>query len=836
MKKLIYVLLASCLPLLATAVPITREQASVIAARHFGASTSSALRSAVAPQLAYTAYDADSVPALYVYNQGSGQGFVVVSGDDASANSVVGYTDSGTFDATSIPDGLQFWLAGCKQGIAQLRATTTSATTTSTTASLRSTSASYTAVSPLLKTQWNQLEPYNYLTPILSLSDGSKVHAPTGCVATAIAQIMYYYRYPAAPTEAVPDYSGLEMSAKATAALSDSLRWNDMRTTYSGNESDNSASAYAVSALMVQIGMSVNMDYDTSGSGAYNTGIRDAIISYFGYDSLMQRVSRADYQLAQWLQMLHGQLEQARPVLYVGSSSGGGHAFVLDGCDSNGLFHINWGWGGQCDGYFDVTLCQTGTTTGTGASTTDDGYGLNQAAFLNFIPNDKIDNSAPSTFDIRFSNGGYNNSIAARRSETGAFSSITFHYSIFNEEEGLAGVFDGYLGFGYFSGDSLVVLYQQTTDTLILGQDTCKWSFKPKLYLPAGTYDLVPLYRLYGETQWQVVPEASHYVIRAVATATKLTLSMLDYKLDGSFTISGSQLTKYRETVDVTVNNTGSMEYYNRFYLMVNTSREMPSGYTALTGTTVAAGGSKQFSMNFIPDVAGLYYLWLLDASGNTLYYDSVDIADRGDVDVQMIALSANSGSKKKVVGGYYYGVVETHEAVITMVIQNRGDYYEGNLVLYYCNAASQYATTYKDQYIKMDAGQTDTFTFVLDNLADTTLYNAFLPSDGDITGLTELNYYSSVNNTAPRSQDHGIKFYMQKSGNSVVSISSASALLLYEKDGQLVISTPAAMQVRIFDAQGRLCRMPLLNEGINTIAGLQPGIYMVNGQKVVMK
>ncbi len=213
-----------------------------------------------------------------------------------------------------------------------------------------------TSVAPLLTTAWNQSEPYNNLCP----NDSKGKHYPSGCVATALAQILYYHQYPTTG-KGQKQYSfqpsdGIGQLLSANFGET-TYQWSMMKDVYaSGNYSDEEATA--VATLMLHCGVAVEMQYTPTGSGAYSKEARVGMITYFGYHPNMGIAYRAYYSQKEWMNMLYSEINLNRPVYYAGSdASRGGHAFVIDGYAQDGMVHVNWGWGPTGgDGYYDIAL------------------------------------------------------------------------------------------------------------------------------------------------------------------------------------------------------------------------------------------------------------------------------------------------------------------------------------------------------------------------------------------------------------------------------------------------------------------------------------------------
>ena len=311
--------------------------------------------------------------SYHVFNLGSNDGFVIVSGDDC-ADDILGYADSGTFDAENMPDNLKAWLQGYAEQIALLKAG--SAKVSKSRAATRG-SESWSKISPLLKSKWNQNDPYNQQVP---LKDGKR--CVTGCVATSMAQVMYYwYKTEGFEAELKNDIPAsyefdtyitlLKLTAPAT------FDWSNMTDTYGSSSTDKEKDA--VAKLMKYCGYSVMMRYGLSGEGgssAHGSEIAPALTDYFDYKSA-RCLERPHYSYEDWQEVVYADLAASRPVIMNGLSAGGGHSFVCDGYDEDDYFHFNWGWSGKSDGYYKLALCNP-KDQGIGGSTTTDGYYMRQ--------------------------------------------------------------------------------------------------------------------------------------------------------------------------------------------------------------------------------------------------------------------------------------------------------------------------------------------------------------------------------------------------------------------------------------------------------------------------
>ena len=266
------------------------------------------------------------------YQQG---GFVIVSNDDTNAP-VVGYSEQ---EANLDAPELLWYLNAANQALLSRTASATA-------------SENKEPIEPLLKTLWGQDTPYNNLCP--TERENTNVIYPTGCVATAMAQVMYYHQYPEKGTGNITySFQDRILSADFNNTY---YQWRLMTPTYKkGQYSDESA--LAVATLMYQCGVSIKMQYNVGGSGAFSYNAATALRKNFGYHENLQIHYRDYYTAKEWINKVYNELKAGRPIIYTGvDENNGGHCFVVDGYDQNNFVHVNWGWDGMNDGYYDIAL------------------------------------------------------------------------------------------------------------------------------------------------------------------------------------------------------------------------------------------------------------------------------------------------------------------------------------------------------------------------------------------------------------------------------------------------------------------------------------------------
>lgn len=461
-----------------------------------------ALRQSAAPAL--TVNDPEGRPALYV------MGNSVILSADSEAMPLIGIADS-QFDPANVPPAMQEMLEGYADEIGQLRAGLTAAV------AAPSRAADLAAVEPLCPTIWDQGAPYNAFCPVI---DGVK--APTGCVATAIAQVLYTYKYPERLTSDI-SYAKEGNSYKLTAAECGDFGWSDMKQTYGAADD-----ATPVARLMQACGYAASMGYKAQVSAANMGVLMSGLINYFDYDRTMRLESRDWYTLGDWQQIIWDELSKGYPVCYTGSApAGGAHAFVVDGYKSDGYFHLNWGWGGQGNGYF---LLSALNPSSQGIGGYAGGYNKSQQAIIGIRPGlntpeseinpefaimGAVNFAAGKTGNwIQGSGNVYNPSLAFTKEATLVYELTatgnggTKYYATTNVPA---------KAYGYFERSELVLYIMIPTD------------------VPAGTYDMRPM---------TYVPSTGKYYPARVSPTEVMTC-----------TVSGGNVSFSKQTADIKAEN-----------------------------------------------------------------------------------------------------------------------------------------------------------------------------------------------------------------------------------------------------------------------------------------
>ncbi len=421
------------------------------------------------------------VNGLYVFNVDDNNGFVIVSNDDRTVP-ILGFSESGSFNPDDMPCNMRAWLQGYADEIAWLAE---HGQTTSSLKKARQKAGSHStaAIAPLTSTTWNQGTPYNNLCP--KYKGTSK--AATGCVATAMAQVMKYHEWPTSSKRTIPAYTtgsyGISMSALPITTFD----WANMKDSYSGSYTSDQATA--VATLMQYCGCSVQMDYGPE-SGSNTDMVASALKTYFGYKSTTKYVVRSYYTYANWTDLIYHEIAHARPVVYGGASSGGGHEFVCDGYKyENGtdFFHINWGWGGMSDDYFVLSALDP-DQQGIGGSTSSDGFHYGQDAVIGIqksTDTGTIANIPSNNVNLTMNSMTLNSTTAFVNTSVSVTLNITNNSTDDYDGDLWIGIKDDEDYYGILEGNSFLIPAGQTKDCDISFTPTWTGTFNLVLFLPS---------------------------------------------------------------------------------------------------------------------------------------------------------------------------------------------------------------------------------------------------------------------------------------------------------------------------------------------------------------
>lgn len=492
---------------------------------------------------------------IYVFN--SENGFVVISADDAFP-AVLAYSTGSPYDASMAPPAM-------KEMLEAYHHTVTSTVKTRFSVPTRA------DIAPLIQTQWDQEEPYNLLTPN---------NYPTGCVATATAQIMYYHKWP------------------------ETFDWDKMKTTYTSTDTGDAVNA--VAKLMADVGEKVFMEYGDDESSARFIDACEALRYDFGYSETTEFVERECYTAQAWEELLYNELVAKRPVLFGAQSMPqtgiqGGHAFIIDGYavkDGVGYFHVNWGWGGSSDDYFLISVLNPKYQY-TGGHAGSSGYSFYQNATIGIQPAttsmEKTTRYYSDCCYISDDKGSY-----TRSSTSVDFPKLTINFGIINlakPEE--ARRYDLAIAL-YKDRDLVKILKQATWKELDDTNKPLDYKGGYSIYfnnvsfgkdLANGTYQIRVLSRETGKTDWAwAMGAACRYVELTIMDNTMTTAT---YGNDEEFEDAENEFTV--NSVDVS----GSKKVGEPLTLTINvTNKHMPSNSPIfLWGNASVSEGADKYQL-----------------------------------------------------------------------------------------------------------------------------------------------------------------------------------------------------------------------------------------------
>ena len=429
----------------------------------------------------------------YVFNLKNSKGYIIVTADDACFP-ILAYSTESKFDSNNLPIQLDKMLFHRAKEIAYIKEQSFEANNEIKQAwknienpNVATRTERTEGVNPLLTTKWDQSPFYNDLCPY---DIQEKEKAVTGCVATAMAQVMKYHNYPKTG-QGIYTYIHDKYGRLGADFSSTTYNWANMPNTI------NNANI-AVATLMYHCGVSLDMNYGISkngGSSAVTSQVATALQKYFNYVSTIKYVENKNYSQAEWIKLLRSELDAKRPMQYRGSGTGGGHSFVCDGYDDNNFFHFNWGWGGSSDGFFNLNALNPGSL-GIGGGT--GGFNSGQGALIGIQP------PAPSTVPV--TSLQLNKKLTINPSPIGFGNDVTVTFNIANR------------GTTQFQGDYAVALFDSKNEFVsfigeISANRTLNAGFtytndliftQKSVFLSEGDYSIAAYYRE-PQKEWQLL-------------------------------------------------------------------------------------------------------------------------------------------------------------------------------------------------------------------------------------------------------------------------------------------------------------------------------------------
>ena len=664
--------------------------------------------------------------AYYVFNSGQTQGgYVIVAGDDR-APAVLGYSDKGTFDTEAIPEAMQELLDSYAEQIEALNQGYKTVSLTS----------SGPAIAPMLTSCWNQKSPHNLLLPFVN---GNR--AVVGCAATAMAQIMYYWKWPARPSMTIPEYTTSSYTIYMPALPPVNFNWDAMQDNYQSSDTLSEA-GLAAATLSLYCAQSLEMNFQDGTSGATTSRAPQMLSTYFGYKASAHTLWRLNYTTQEWNDMLYSELVASRPVIYSGSKKSGGHAFICDGYDRNGLFHINWGWNSQSNGYFLLNVLNA-DMQGTGSASGVYGYIYSQAAIVGIEPGEGTNVFALTATDLVLNSATTTRSgtnydfravVSGRfRNLTSQVMTVSFGWALY---QGLT--FKSMLYESYHTSLRPGFYLSSTSRTLKFGSG-----------ITSGTYRIVPVYSEYYAGNWRPCVGADKNYIEVVINGNTCTITGYGNASEPNYTVNDITMEGMMHNgrpVDINVNLTNNGGWNNRLLYMF-----VDGTFKASSMVDLANGETADIPFRFMPTEAGNYTLtWSWNDDGS----DSIAIRN---VTINAMPTASLSGTLQVLnVTDATNKIVTSDKFSVELTVTNDGTetYNEELSFKLYKHTSGNSGTSVQglNMPIVLEPGETKTVQAEFDNVINGWKYfvNAYYYSAGEQIKIKGTSFHTIVFPEAP--------------------------------------------------------------------------------------
>lgn len=860
--------------LLLMAMPVLAEnrsfrQACEIAERHAAKNGAHiGLQSVKRAKVLNKQQSTTSSRGYYVFPHDGNCGYTIVSGDDRMPE-IVGYSTTDTYSEENMPDGMKHLMQAYEAMTTALANGDAKAERCLAEKEALAADSTYRQprVAPLLAdVVWGQTEPYNNLCPMY---DGQR-RTVTGCVATAMAQLMMYYQYPQTLKSDIPAYQteSYQLNMPSVSA-GERYDWDNMLPQYSGS-AYTAAQANAVAKLMYHCGLSVKADYGPS-TGANCTP--DVLVKYWGYDpDVIKQLYRGNFSLREWTAILDAELRASRPVYYSGVSfTSGGHAFLCDGADGDGLYHINWGWSGWSNGYFDITILNSDYSGTESATAPADGFNYSCSMIVGIMPDNGVTDAplivTPLLTAIEGEGVGCELLTTERADTSGSFR-LSIAAEFVNEEKT---AFDGYAGVG-LKDESGIYLPLSTSKIYLEGMmedGSCyiePLTFEIDYSFPKGRTRIYQIYSTDGNT-WQQCGNYGKLCYNFYGKlfyefdATDTTLRMAEDTLSASLASVDEFVEGYDASFNLTTSTTACSEQNVMLYVYGSQTPEKPSEYAQSLYVNIPAKGhvTRRFALR--PPSAGDLYVWVCDKDGRELV--SAQKFEVAESQTPMLTLASKhvntTAGDLETENAYLWGYrtavprVNADKAVLTYNVRNDGGLCYANARL--TSAAFNSSTpdgVYSSQSkrVKLSGnGAVTTLTFTLP-LADyedlrslrcyLTLYNSSESSeimDLDVSEIPEVKYYMIDSpNRYWIQRGPALIFYIAGAPVGVHHIQvSGNSLTVQGGPGCVALMSEMPRKVGIYNLQGQCIKYVAVEAGQQQNISLPSGIYVVEGKKVIV-
>lgn len=797
----------------------------------------------------------------YVFPHDGNCGYTIVSGDDRMPE-IVGYSTTDTYSEENMPDGMKHLMQAYEamatalaNGDAKVERCLAEKEALAADSTYRQP-----RVAPLLADiVWGQTEPYNNLCPMYD----DQRRTLNGCVPTAMAQLMMYYQYPQTLKSDIPAYqtSSYQLNMPSVAA-GERYDWDNMLPQYSGS-AYTAEQANAVAKLMYHCGLSVEADYGPSSTSALCTP--NVLVKYWGYDpDVIKFLYRKNFSLREWTTILDAELQASRPVYYSGfSTTSGGHAFLCDGADGDGLYHINWGWSGWSNGYFDITVLNSDYSGTESATAPADGYNYNCGMIVGIMPDNGVADAplivTPLLTAIENEEVGCELLTTERADTSGSFK-LRINAEFGNVEET---AFEGYAGVCLEDEKGTCTLLDAREIYLEGMEENGGYYFWPLTFeidysFPTGRTRIYQIYSTDGNT-WQQCGNSGKLFYEFDATDT--TLRMVEDTLSASLASVDEFVEGYDASFNLTTSTTACREQNVMLYVYGSQTPDKPSECAQTLYVNIPAKGhvTRRFALR--PPSAGDLYVWVCDKDGRELV--SAQKFEVAESQTPMLTLASKhvntTAGDLETENAYLWGYrtavprVNADKAVLTYNVRNDGGLCYANARL--TSAAFNSSTpdgVYSSQSkrVKLSGnGAVTTLTFTLP-LADyedlrslscyLTLYNSSESAeimDLDVSEIPEVKYYMV---------DSPNWYWLQKSSDFMFYIAGApvgvhhiqvkdNGLTVQGGHGCMMLMSEMPRKVGIYNLQGQCIKHVAVEVGQQQDISLPSGIYVVEGKKVIV-
>ena len=807
--------------------------------------------------------------SYYVFANSDSKGYIIVSGDDVMPE-IVGYSTNGTYDESQLPANYAAFLKAYDATVKAVQKGDRIAISNVEQAKRLRAEKTFTAVAPLLEKDginWDQNKPYNLKCPTYKDKAGNVYQCATGCTATAMAQIMRYYKYPAATTAEIPSYTYTsESGAKETMAAipaGTTFDWDNMLGTYKG-VSYTEEQGNAVAQLMLACGCSKQMSYGvSSGTGLYAAA---QFATYFGYNpNTIQDVDRAAFTLEQWTDLIDTELANARPILYMGTSFTAGHAFVCDGSDGNGLYHINWGWSGYQNNYFDITILNP-EKGGIGSGNDTDGYTRSNSMTIGITsdqslkPEEPLANYAPISIANYYNNTGIEAASFVLLSNKRNSASDTFKAQInscFYVNHG--DNFTGSVGYGIKNNDgTYTCLVEAALENCTVYKGTA-FSKEFSYAFPVGETTLYPIYKKEGENTWKRCVAIDIVPVMVTANETEAVASSA---IQAELTLDTDLYSKVPSKATINLTSHLDEDFYGSAIMYVqSTVNEKVYNIAGNLDITLPANEKKTVTVNVIPKFSGNAVIGIIDNDFNSIYTEdkvwTIKASETPQFKLVAVETNAEKEETAEINALFNFGQVTMvvpkikHDQItVTYSIQNNAS--TPGALSY--GIAAQNTSTYEYKQVTQDVRAEGngaitkvSATFSSEDIgkevcvllkavnASTNKYE-YLATDLEANKYT----YTTDTSTSPSiltSENPAVIYaYIAGESTGISATTTESGSYVAGGKGIIVVKAAESKTIGIYNLSGQKVTELSLNAGEQQTVSVRPGIYIVDGTKIAVK